>query len=82
MKITYLEYAKMIDASSLKLDTSYDDYHALVAACKKYSFGCVFIWPAYYPEICEAFHPGRKQQKPRCIRRACSPALALNRWIW
>ena len=54
MKISYLEYAKMIDASSLKLDTSYDDYHALVAACKKYSFGCVFIWPAYYPEICEA----------------------------
>jgi deoxyribose-phosphate aldolase len=44
----------MIDASSLKLDTSYEDYDALVAACKKYQFGCVFIWPAYYAEICEA----------------------------
>jgi deoxyribose-phosphate aldolase len=54
MKISYLEFAKMIDASSLKLDTSYDDYHAIVAACKKYSFGCVFIWPAYYAEISAA----------------------------
>lgn len=54
MKITYAQFAKMIDASSLKLDTSYDDYHALVAACKKYSFGCVFIWPAYYAEMREA----------------------------
>ena len=54
MKITYAQFAKTIDASSLKIDTSYDDYNALVAACKKYSFGCVFIWPAYYPEIREA----------------------------
>lgn len=54
MKITYEQFAKMIDASSLKLDTSYDDFDALVAACKKYSFGCVFIWPAYYAEIVEA----------------------------
>jgi deoxyribose-phosphate aldolase len=54
MKITYAQFAKMIDASSLKLDTSYDDFNALVDACKKYSFGCVFIWPAYYAEICEA----------------------------
>lgn len=54
MKITYAEFAKMIDASSLKLDTSYADFHALVDACKKYSFGCAFIWPAYYPEMREA----------------------------
>jgi deoxyribose-phosphate aldolase len=54
MKITYAQFAKMIDASSLKLDTSYEDFHALVAACKKYSFGCVFIWPAYYAEMREA----------------------------
>ncbi|MEA5077682.1 MAG: deoxyribose-phosphate aldolase [Anaerolineaceae bacterium] len=54
MFITYDEFAKTIDASSLKLDTSYDDYNALVAACKKYKFGCVFIWPAFYPEISEA----------------------------
>jgi deoxyribose-phosphate aldolase len=54
MKITYAQFAKMMDPSSLKLDTSYEDFHALVAACKKYSFGCAFIWPAYYPEMCEA----------------------------
>jgi deoxyribose-phosphate aldolase len=54
VKITYAQFAKMIDASSLKLDTSYDDFSALVDACKKYSFGCVFIWPAYYEEMCEA----------------------------
>jgi deoxyribose-phosphate aldolase len=44
----------MMDPSSLKLDTSYADFHALVEACKKYSFGCAFIWPAYYAEIREA----------------------------
>jgi deoxyribose-phosphate aldolase len=54
VKITYAQFAKMIDPSSLKLDTSYDDFNALVEACKKYSFGCAFIWPAYYPEMCEA----------------------------
>jgi deoxyribose-phosphate aldolase len=54
VKITYVQFAKMIDASSLKIDTSYDEYNGLVDACKKYSFGCAFIWPAYYPEICEA----------------------------
>jgi deoxyribose-phosphate aldolase len=54
MKISYAQFAKMIDASSLKLDTSYDDFNAIVAACKKYSFGCVFIWPAYYAEMREA----------------------------
>lgn len=54
MKITYLEFAKMMDPSSLKLDTSYEDFNALTAACKKYSFGCCFIWPAYYAEMVEA----------------------------
>lgn len=54
MKITYAQFAKMIDASSLKLDTSYDEFNGLVDSCKKYSFGCAFIWPAYYPEMCEA----------------------------
>lgn len=54
MKITYAQFAKMIDISSLKIDTSYAEYDALVNACKKYCFGCAFIWPAYYPEIREA----------------------------
>src|SRR5512133_2727658 len=54
MKITYAQFAKMIDISSLKIDTSYAEYDALVTACKKYSFGCVFIWPAYYAELREA----------------------------
>jgi deoxyribose-phosphate aldolase len=54
VKITYMQFSKMIDASSLKLDTSYDDFRALVDACKKYGFGCAFIWPAFYPEMREA----------------------------
>ncbi len=28
-KITYAQFAKMIDASSLKLDTSYDDFRRI-----------------------------------------------------
>jgi deoxyribose-phosphate aldolase len=54
MKISYDQFAKMIDASALKIDTSYDDFNALVAACKKYSFGCCFIWPAFSAELGEA----------------------------
>lgn len=54
MKITYVQFAKMIDASALKLDTSYDDFHALVDACNKYQFGCAFIWPAYSAELRDA----------------------------
>jgi deoxyribose-phosphate aldolase len=54
VNITYAQFAKMIDASSLKIDTSYDDFNALVECSRKYSFGCAFIWPAYYPEMCEA----------------------------
>jgi deoxyribose-phosphate aldolase len=54
MKINYAQFAKMIDISALKLDTSYDDFHALVDACKKYSFGCAFIWPAYSAELRDA----------------------------
>jgi deoxyribose-phosphate aldolase len=54
MKITYAQFAKMVDVSALKLDTSYEDFHALVDACKKYSFGCAFIWPAYSAELREA----------------------------
>jgi deoxyribose-phosphate aldolase len=54
MKITYDQLAKMIDASALKIDTSYDDFNALVNACKKYRFGCAFIWPAYSAELADA----------------------------
>lgn len=54
MHITYAQFAEMIDASSLKLDTSYTEFNTLVEGCKKYSFGCAFIWPAYYPELREA----------------------------
>jgi len=41
----------MMDPSILKLDTSYEDLDALIAACKKYEFGCAFAWPAYYEEM-------------------------------
>jgi deoxyribose-phosphate aldolase len=42
------DIAYLIDASVLKLDTSYEDVHALIDACKKYEFGCAFAWPGYY----------------------------------
>lgn len=54
MKITYAQFAKMIDVSALKLDTADSDFNALVDSCKKYQFGCAFIWPAYSAEMREA----------------------------
>jgi deoxyribose-phosphate aldolase len=46
--LTAADVAYLIDASTLKLDTSYEDVNNLIAACKKYKFGCAFAWPAYY----------------------------------
>lgn len=46
--LTPSDIAYLIDASTLKLDTSYEDVQKLIDACKKYSFGCAFAWPAYY----------------------------------
>jgi deoxyribose-phosphate aldolase len=46
--LTPADIAYMIDASTLKLDTSYEDVNDLIDACKKYSFGCCFAWPGYY----------------------------------
>jgi deoxyribose-phosphate aldolase len=45
------DIAYMMDPSILKLDSSYDDLDALIAACKKYEFGCAFAWPGYYEEM-------------------------------
>ena len=46
--LTPADIAYLIDASTLKLDTSYEDVQSLIEACKKYNFGCAFAWPAYY----------------------------------
>jgi len=46
--LTPADIAYMIDASTLKLDTSYEDVENLIESCKKYDFGCAFAWPAYY----------------------------------
>jgi deoxyribose-phosphate aldolase len=46
--LTQADIAYLIDASVLKLDTSYEDVNALIDACKKYGFGCAFAWPGYY----------------------------------
>jgi len=46
--LTPADIAYLIDASTLKLDTSYEDVARLVEACKKYGFGCAFAWPGYY----------------------------------
>ena len=42
------DIAYLIDASTLKLDTSYEDVNNLINVCKRYGFGCAFAWPAYY----------------------------------
>ncbi|MDR1406205.1 MAG: deoxyribose-phosphate aldolase [Prevotellaceae bacterium] len=42
------DIAYIIDASTLKLDTSREDVNSLIEACKKYRFGCAFAWPACY----------------------------------
>ena len=45
--LTVKDVAYLIDASTLKIDTSYENVYALIDACKKYDFGCAFAWPAY-----------------------------------
>lgn len=45
--LTPSDIAYLIDASTLKIDTSYQDVDNLIAACKKYDLGCAFAWPAY-----------------------------------
>jgi len=47
MKIQASEIARMIDPSTLKIDTTENDVLALVDACKKYEFICAFAWPCY-----------------------------------
>lgn len=49
--LTPKDIAYMLDPSILKLDSSYEDLDALIAACKKYEFGCAFAWPGYYEEM-------------------------------
>jgi deoxyribose-phosphate aldolase len=49
--LTVKDIAYMMDPSILKLNTSYEDLDALIAACKKHAFGCAFAWPGYYEEM-------------------------------
>jgi deoxyribose-phosphate aldolase len=49
--LTVKDIAYMMDPSILKLNTSYEDLDALIAACEKYDFGCAFAWPGYYEEM-------------------------------
>ncbi len=51
MKMTPHDIARAIDVSALKLDTGYEDLQALTDACKKYDFGCAFIWQAYSEDM-------------------------------
>ena len=46
-KLTSEDVAYLIDASTLKIDTTYADVDNLIASSKKYGFGCAFAWPAY-----------------------------------
>lgn len=54
MKIQAYEIARMIDPSTLKIDTSIDDVRNLIEACKKYDFICAFAWPCYGKILGEA----------------------------
>lgn len=51
MKLTAHDIARAIDISALKIDTSYQDLEAMVAACKKYDIGCAFIWQGFSADL-------------------------------
>lgn len=46
-KLFAQDLARMIDASLLMRDATYQDVDDLAAACKKYGFVCAYSWPAY-----------------------------------
>ncbi len=54
MKLTAHDIARTIDASALKIDTTHGDFLDLVAACRKYDFGCAFIWQSYSEDLAKA----------------------------
>lgn len=54
MKLYAKDIAQLLDASALKMETSYSDFQALVDGCKKYGFGCAFIWNSFSKELGEA----------------------------
>ena len=74
------DVAYLIDASTLKIDTSYENVYALIDACKKYDFGCAFAWPAYSKLYGEALRGTNTAfgtslsfpsgQEPTCIKVA------------
>jgi deoxyribose-phosphate aldolase len=51
MKLTAHDIARTIDISALKIDTSYQDLEAMVAACKQYDIGCAFIWQGFSADL-------------------------------
>lgn len=51
MVLSFHDVARTIDISALKLDTGYRDLCDLVDACKKYDFGCAFIWQDFSRDL-------------------------------
>ncbi len=51
MKLTAHDVARTIDISALKIDTSYQDLEAMVAACRRYDIGCAFIWQGFSADL-------------------------------
>ena len=47
------DIAYMMDPSVLKLDSCLEDVEAMIADCRKYSFGTCFAWPCYYERMYE-----------------------------
>ena len=81
MKLTAHDVARTIDISALKIDTSYQDLEAMVAACRKYDIGCAFIWQGFSADLARMlkgtntswahrwpFLPARRPRKTRCSR--------------
>lgn len=54
MKLSSHDIARTIDASVLKIDTSWSDLQEMVIACKKYDFGCAFIWQGFSKDLADA----------------------------
>ena len=78
--LTVKDVAYLIDASTLKIDTSYENVYALIDGCKKYDFGCAFAWPAYSKMMGEMLRGSNTAfgtslsfpsgQEPTCIKVA------------
>lgn len=60
MKVTKDNIGKLLDLSSLKTDSSYEEIKQMVDLAIKYSCACVFTFPAHIPYVEEMLGERRK----------------------